>query len=206
MGIFKTIKQARALTKQAEGLRKQQLKDGGYSTGMMGSFKQLGDMAEQASGQLGQLMEDMQDRDRIMAEGEPGTGIVMAMGTPARGAAKYNLDIDMQIHVESREPYRVARQYMVDAGHQLGPGVQLPVRVDRNDPSKVAIDWDQAASNPQRDVVRPAPEAAAAPATPEVDDVDDTLEDLERLVKLRDAGALTDAEFEEQKQRILRGS
>ena len=34
----------------------------------------------------------------------------------------------------------------------------------------------------------------------------DTISDLERLQKLRDAGALTPAEFEEQKARILRGT
>jgi hypothetical protein len=35
------------------------------------------------------------------------------------------------------------------------------------------------------------------------DPIDDRLEQLERLTKLRDQGALTDAEFEQQKQQIL---
>lgn len=44
-----------------------------------------------------------------------------------------------------------------------------------------------------------APAPAAAPA----DDDDDRLEQLERLVKLRDAGALTEDEFAAEKARIL---
>lgn len=40
---------------------------------------------------------------------------------------------------------------------------------------------------------------------PADDGIDDVVASLERLVKLRDAGALTQAEFEAQKARILRG-
>lgn len=45
----------------------------------------------------------------------------------------------------------------------------------------------------------PTPPPAAPPA-----DTDELLNQLERLGKLRDAGVLTDAEFAEQKARILR--
>lgn len=41
--------------------------------------------------------------------------------------------------------------------------------------------------------------------TPADEGVDDVVASLERLVKLRDAGALTQAEFEAQKARILGG-
>lgn len=34
---------------------------------------------------------------------------------------------------------------------------------------------------------------------------DDLIAELERLAKLRDSGALTDAEFEQQKARVLDG-
>ena len=54
-----------------------------------------------------------------------------------------------------------------------------------------------------------APVAPAAPAPQQVDaptDVDARLEQLARLGQLRDAGILSAAEFEAQKQRILAGS
>ncbi|MBJ7329584.1 MAG: SHOCT domain-containing protein [Solirubrobacteraceae bacterium] len=55
----------------------------------------------------------------------------------------------------------------------------------------------------------PVPGAGAgASAVPAANDpgVDDVVESLERLAKLRDAGALTPAEFEAQKARILGGA
>lgn len=55
----------------------------------------------------------------------------------------------------------------------------------------------------------PAPQPLAQPpvqppAQPPAPSVDSTIEQLTRLGQLRDAGVLTDAEFEVQKQRILR--
>ena len=47
----------------------------------------------------------------------------------------------------------------------------------------------------------PAPAAPAQAAAPEVD----PLEQLKKLGELRDAGVLTDAEFEVQKEKILQG-
>jgi hypothetical protein len=140
------------------------------------------------------------------------------------------------------------------------PGMTLPVTVDRANPQKVKIEWDELARSRDRSrqsaqdmaaamrgeqpegaggpggmlggaqVVNlsgqdladlpeekkqklralgiPVPEspasAAAAPAG-EDDAIDDRLDQLERLTKLKDAGALTEAEFEAQKKQILEG-
>ena len=45
----------------------------------------------------------------------------------------------------------------------------------------------------------------AAPAPPPQDDADDMIAQLEKLGQLRDKGILTDAEFAEQKARLLSG-
>jgi hypothetical protein len=50
-----------------------------------------------------------------------------------------------------------------------------------------------------------APPQYAAPAPPPQDDTDDMLAQLEKLGQLRDKGILTDAEFAEQKARLLSG-
>ena len=47
-------------------------------------------------------------------------------------------------------------------------------------------------------------QAAAVPVPPPAP-VQDPIEELERLAKLRDQGVLTDAEFEQQKAKILAG-
>lgn len=80
--------------------------------------------------------------------------------------------------------------------------VTLPIKVDPNDPGKIAIDWDAAQRAPARGEVRPAADSGFAPA-PAPASGSDHIAELERLAKLRDSGALTDAEFEHQKAKVL---
>ena len=118
-----------------------------------------------------------------------------------RGAQWFNLDIDLEVHVSGRRPYRVNNQYMVPAGATLGEGVTLPIRVDPNDPSKIAIDWERPSARPGASS-SPISDSGFTPApAPAVQG--DHIAELERLAKLRDSGALTDAEFEQQKAKIL---
>lgn len=210
MGLFKGIKDVANLTKQAKQLQEQQQADAGYKPGMGGQFQQMGDLLSNANEQLAELTDQQGDKGKLLAEGIAAQGVIVGMGTPERGAMTYNLDIDLEVHVPGRQPYRVANQYMVPAAAQLGPGVTLPIRVDPDDQAKIAIDWDQAARSPQRGQVRPADAsspspapAAAAPAAPSGGA--DTVTELERLAKLRDSGALIDSEFEQQKVRLLGG-
>jgi Short C-terminal domain len=205
MGLFKSMKDLSSLTKEAKQLQRQQQQEAGYKPGFGGQMSQMGDMLSQAKDQLADLTDSSGERAGILANGIAGQGVIVAHGTPERGAQWFNLDIDMEVHVSGRQPYRVNNQYMVPAGATLGPGVSLPIRVDPNDPAKIAIDWESAQSAPQRGEVRPvggsgfAPAPAPAPAGGEGDHV----AELERLAKLRDSGALTDAEFEQEKAKIL---
>ena len=205
MGLFKSMKDLSNLTKQAKELQSQQQQEAGYKPGFGGQMQQMGDMISQANEQLADLTDSSGERAQILANGISGQGVIVAHGTPERGAQWFNLDIDMEIHVSGRQPYRVNNMYMVPAGATLGPGVTLPVKVDPNDSSKIAIDWDAAQRAPERGEVRPVGGSgfAPAPAQSPASDGGDQIAELERLAKLRDAGALTDAEFEQQKAKIL---
>jgi hypothetical protein len=204
VGLFKGMKDLSSLTKQAKELQRQQQEEAGYKPGFGGQMQQMGDMLSQANEQLAEVTGRSGDRDRILAEGLPGQGVVIGHGTPARGAQWFNMDIDMEVHVSGREPYRVNNMYMVPAGASIGQGATLPLKVDPNDRGKIAIDWDSAQRAPDRGEVRsvggggfePAPASSGGGG-------DDHLAELERLAKLRDSGALTDAEFEQQKAKIL---
>jgi hypothetical protein len=162
-------------------------------------------MLSQANDQLADLTDSSGERAGILANGIQGQGVIVAHGTPERGAQWFNLDIDLEVHVSGRQPYRVNNQYMVPAGATLGPGVTLPIKVDPNDPAKIAIDWESSQSAPQRGEVRPVGGSgfAPAPAPAPSGGGGDHVAELERLAKLRDSGALTDAEFEQQKAKIL---
>jgi hypothetical protein len=134
----------RNLTKQANELKKSSNTPG------------MGEMIKQASEQVSQLNEMQQGTPELIASGEPGTGIVKGMGTPARGAQWFNIDIDLEVHVTFREPYRVTNDYLVPSWAGLGPGVELPIKVDKQDPARIAIDWDQLQKPAARGEIRPA--------------------------------------------------
>jgi hypothetical protein len=205
MGLFKSMKDLSSLTKEAKQLQRQQQQEAGYKPGFGGQMHQMGDMLSQANEQLADLTDDQGERSKILAEGIGGTATIVGMGTPARGAQWFNLDLDLEVSVPGRQAYRVANAFMVPASASLGAGVTLPVKVDQNDPAKIAIDWDSAPQGPAPGEVRPVPGSggfAPAPASSAGGGGDD-LADLERLAKLRDSGALTDAEFEQQKAKIL---
>jgi Short C-terminal domain len=199
------MKDLSSLTKEAKQLQRQQQQEAGYKPGFGGQMQQMGDMISTAKDQVADLTDSSGERAQILAEGVGGTATIVGMGTPARGAQWFNLDLDLEVHVSGRQAYRVANQYMVPATATLGPGVSLPVKVDQNDPSKIAIDWDASPQGPAQGEVRPvAGSGGFAPApAPAGAGSGDHLDELERLAKLRDSGALTDAEFEQQKARIL---
>ncbi len=202
MGLFKSMKDLSGLTKQAKELQRQQQEEAGYKPGFRGQMQQMGDMISDANEQLADLTDSSGERSQILTDGIPGQGVVVAHGTPERGAQWFNLDIDLEVHVDGRRPYRVNNMYMVPAGATIGQGVILPIKVDPNDPGKIAIDWDAAQRAPGRGEVRPAADSGFTPA-PAPASGSDHIAELERLAKLRDSGALTDAEFEQQKAKVL---
>jgi hypothetical protein len=206
VGLFKGMKDLANVTKEAKQLQEKQQAEQGYKPGMAGQFQQMGDMLDQAGDQLKELNEQQSGQSGLLAEGIPGEGVIIAHGVPARGAQWFNMDIDMEVHVGGKAPYQVNNQYLVPNGATLGPGVRLPIKVDRMDPAKIAIDWDAAQKAPARGEVRGAGGAttpAGAPAQTPSSGGGDSVAELERLAKLKESGALTDAEFEQQKAKIL---
>jgi hypothetical protein len=203
VGLFKGMKDLAGMTKQAKELQRQQQEQAGYKPGFGGQMAQMGDMMSQANEQLAELTDQSGDQQRILAEGIAGTAVIVGMGTPARGAQQFNLDLDLEVHVSGRASYRVANQYIVPASAPLGQGVTLPVKVDPNDQAKIAIDWDNVATGPARGEVRPVGGSEGFSPAPGGSSGGDSVAELERLAKLRDSGALTEAEFEQQKAKIL---
>ena len=204
MGLFKGLKGLADVTKSARQLQDQQQVQGGYKPGMRGMMSQMGDMVGTLNEQIKDIAEQSGDQERLLSEGMPGQAVIVAMGTPARGALKFSLYLDLEVHVNGLAPYRIANQYIVPASAPLGEGVVLPVRVDQNDQTKIAIEWANVADGPTPGEVRPAGEAttSAGPAA-SIAGAGDPLAALERLAKLRDAGALTEAEFTRAKAAIL---
>jgi len=204
VGLFKGMKGLAEVTKNARQLQDQQQVQGGYKPGMRGMMSQMGDMVGTMNEQIKDIAEQSGDQQRLLSEGLPGQAVIVAMGTPARGALQFNLYLDLEVHVNGLAPYQIANQYIVPASAPLGPGVVLPVRVDPNDQTKIAIEWANVADGPAPGEARPVGGVATSsgPAAP-IDGAGDPLGALERLAKLRDAGALSEAEFAQAKAAIL---
>ena len=84
-----------------------------------------------------------------------------------------------------------------------GTATAVSNRVSRRQAGRWAAEEPQAA--PQY-AQQPEPQyAAPEPAAPEGSDMDAKLAQLKQLGELKDAGVLTEAEFAEQKSRILAG-
>ncbi|MFN0147572.1 MAG: SHOCT domain-containing protein [Dehalococcoidia bacterium] len=213
-------------------------------------------------------------------DGLPGKAVVQSSSMPSPAASMYNVSMWIDVYVDGWAPYRLEHECFVRAGKHPWPGETLPVVVDRKNPKRVDIQWDQVRTvdeemaagkpglfpgqvdaatvlgaspaggidlaallsgagpanvhvsdqavdmgaggsgqvidlrgTPAGDQIRAAlaarginlpvrPDAAAADSPPAGGD---RLSQLERLAALRDAGVLTPAEFDAEKDRILRG-
>lgn len=140
MGMFKDMFK---LTREAQQLKKNT------------PTPSMGEMVSQMSDQLEALNEQQAGQQQVLGEGIPGKAIIRGMGTPERGAAWFNLQLDLEVHPSTRDPYRVAIETLVPQAAELGIGVELPVRIDSNDPAKIAVDWDNANQGPQLGQIRP---------------------------------------------------
>jgi hypothetical protein len=175
-------------------------------------------------------------------DGLTGSAVVQSSSVPTEAARSYNVSMWLDVYVEGREPYRVKHECMVKAGKHPWPGTTLPVVVDRENPDRIDIQWDDIKTVDEQMAEAPGPAAAGVPGVPaagqpqvidlrgtELADqlrgalaaagvsaegsaaedsgnmVEDRIAKLERLSKLREAGVLSEAEFEAEKARILAG-
>ena len=153
---------------------------------------------------------------KVLEEGAPGRATVVSVGALDRDGTIFNLPMTLHVFVEGTTPYEVSDQWWVKASDAIALEGSIPVRVDREDPEKVAIDWDGLRAQEAREgearraqLAAMGPwsgQAAAPPRDPAAAGGEDIVSRLERLAALHASGALTDAEFTAQKQRVLGGS
>jgi hypothetical protein len=87
---------------------------------------------------------------------------------------KHTYIFTLEIQVPETEPYEVSGEFKTPAkagrtgvlSHRgLEPGLKLPVKIDRDDPQRVAIDWDAFLASPDRKAaVKEAVQAESANA------------------------------------------
>ncbi len=118
MGLFKGMKGLAEVTKNARQLQDQQQVQGGYKPGMRGMMSQMGDMVGTMNEQIKDIAEQSGDQQRLLSEGMPGQAVIVAMGTPARGALQFNLYLDLEVHVNGLAPYQIRSRTSTSCPHR----------------------------------------------------------------------------------------
>lgn len=135
MGMFKDISK---MNKQAKEMKK----EAGYG-GIGGSFRQMKDGISQASSALDDAL-DMQAQTALLQTGVAGTATITGM---TQGGTMVNyqpvIEFDLEVTVQGKDPYAVKHKEAVAQMllPQVQPGKTIAVKVDPEDPSRLAIDW-----------------------------------------------------------------
>jgi hypothetical protein len=134
-----------------------------------------------------------------------GQGQVIGCSRPPYPMGRYVSGVKMNliVHVEGREPYKLAHECTVPGEKHPRAGMMLPLLVDPGDQERVWVEWDRIPTPDEQFAEMPlgpsGPVQVVSSSSPSADPV----ERLEKLTRLRDAGVVSDAEFETLKAQIL---
>lgn len=174
-------------------------------------------------------LSDDRGEAEVLQDGVPAKAVVKGFAMP-HPTEKFAMQIDLEIHPPGGAPYPVSYTYPTARQKAaMSAGMEIPVKIHPQDPSRVAVQWDAlkgsiAASggdmaavmaglqNTYAGTADAAARAAMAGVSADVPStntmgtgpvVDGPAEKLAKLGKLRDAGVITEADFEHKKQELL---
>jgi hypothetical protein len=193
MGLFKGIRDVKGLTDHHGGM-----------PSIRGAFTDLGKLAD-----------DKGERE-VLKEGVPAKAVAKGFPDVVPGE-RFAMHILLTVHPPSGEPYDVDYVFptaRMKAG--LSVGMELPIKIHPEDPNRIAVQWDaQQASiaaaggdmaavtagfnNAYGNVADQAMRQAQANAAAE-----DPAAKLQKLGQMRDAGLITNEEFDAKKAEILK--
>ena len=134
-----------------------------------------------------------------------------------------NISMTLVVQAEGMAAIQVDHETLCHRSRWPSPGQTLPVTIDRADPSRLKVEWDEVRTHEDRVQEQAATMAAAMNAGGAGDLVgqlqamfggaqvqvahdgrqDDQVTRLERLAKLHEAGLLSEEEFASAKARLL---
>jgi len=174
-------------------------------------------------------LSDDRGEAEVLKDGIAAKAVVKGFAMP-HPTERFAMQIDLEIHPAGGTPYPVT--YVYPTARQkaaMSAGMEIPVKVHPQDPTRVAVQWDAlkgsiAASggdmaavmaglqNTYAGTADAAARAAMAGVPADVPRTstmgsapaaDGPAEKLVKLGKLRDAGVITEADFEAKKQELL---
>ena len=133
MGLFKDM---RNLQKQAKEMMPPEHR------GIAGGFRAMRDGVAQANQMLGQMSEDQQKAQHLMANGRVGTAIIADVRQTGMFVNENpQVEMDLQVTVEGIPSYTATHRQVIAqiAIPQFQPGATVPVRVDSENLSSLLI-------------------------------------------------------------------
>jgi hypothetical protein len=152
---------------------------------------------------------------------DPVEGTAQVVSSTVHSGGRWsNVEMTLVVQAPGAEPFTLRHGCMAPADRWPHPGTVLPVVFDREHTDRLDVQWDdmptgeeraQAQADALRDSLAGGGGAFGHVHTQVIDlsgrreapGAEDRLTALERLARLRDGGALTDAEFEAEKRRLL---
>ena len=161
-------------------------------------------------GLLGDMFGGLRMKDPVRGTAQ----VVSCTGYQGNGVMQ-NCRMQLVVQGEGVPAKAIEHSGLVHRKRWPSAGMTLPVTVDRANPERVKVEWDEVESS--RDRAEAAAEGLAAtirgegpgqggtgpPPPAPGSAVSERIERLERLAKLHEQGVLTDAELEQQKQQVL---
>jgi len=87
-------------------------------------------------------LSDDRGEGEVHKVGVPAKAVVKGFGMPSP-TDRFAMTIDLEIHAEGREPYVITYTYPTARQKApMTPGMEIPVKVHPEDPSRVAVQWD----------------------------------------------------------------
>ncbi|HEY2166587.1 MAG TPA: SHOCT domain-containing protein [Jatrophihabitantaceae bacterium] len=151
-----------------------------------------------------------QKAQRVMANGVDGVGTLTAVRNHGPGINGMSIRMEFDVNVTSGpgapRSITIAQEMMGDlAGFQ--PGASVSVKINAQNPDEaIMLGPEMGPTVTPLSQVSAVPVPAGPPATglpPTPGSEDDTIARLEQLAQLRDTGAISPEEFQQQKARIL---
>jgi hypothetical protein len=206
MGFFKTVKDVKALGDYHGGI-----------PSMKDAYRDISSMA------------DDRGEGEILKNGTPTKAVVQGFATPVPDD-RFAMEIPLDVYPpDGGQPYRLDYRFPTTRMKgALSVGMEVPIKVDPGDPTRIAVQWDAqmaalaaaggdmaavtaGMANAYAGVADAAmwraqaggAGAGAAPAAAGAAPASDPLEKIGQLAKLRDSGAITEEEFAAKKAQLL---
>ena len=166
-------------------------------------------------GLLGDLFGGLRMKDPVRGTAQ----VVSCTGHRGDGAMQ-NCRMQLVVQADGVPAKAVQHSCLVHYSRWPSPGITLPVTVDRSNPGRLKVEWDEVRSTTDRadaaaedlaSAMRGDPIVPSGGITPQAGNLPgadlslltERIEHLERLAKLHEQGILTDAELAEQKRQVL---